>query len=238
MLDQQTTLSLLKKVKNNDERAKEELIINNIQLVKSIVRKYKYSQVEYDDLMQLGLIGLYKAIKNFDESFNVRFSTYAVPMIVGEIKRFLRDDGIIKVSRSTKVLASKIQSYINEIVSSTGESPSVNDIANKFNIEPQEVSFTLDSIKYPISLYDKVDEDSLCLMDRIPADDNEEDFIDKLALKESINKLPEKEKEVIMLRYFRDMTQSEIASILGISQVQVSRIENRVLGELKKSMSE
>ena len=108
MLDQQTTLSLLKKVKNNDERAKEELIINNIQLVKSIVRKYKYSQVEYDDLMQLGLIGLYKAIKNFDESFNVRFSTYAVPMIVGEIKRFLRDDGIIKVSRSTKVLASKI----------------------------------------------------------------------------------------------------------------------------------
>ena len=172
MLDQQTTLSLLKKVKNNDERAKEELIINNIQLVKSIVRKYKYSQVEYDDLMQLGLIGLYKAIKNFDESFNVRFSTYAVPMIVGEIKRFLRDDGIIKVSRSTKVLASKIQSYINEIVSSTGESPSVNDIANKFNIEPQEVSFTLDSIKYPISLYDKVDEDSLCLMDRIPADDN------------------------------------------------------------------
>ena len=133
MLDQQTTLSLLKKVKNNDERAKEELIINNIQLVKSIVRKYKYSQVEYDDLMQLGLIGLYKAIKNFDESFNVRFSTYAVPMIVGEIKRFLRDDGIIKVSRSTKVLASKIQSYINEIVSSTGESPSVNDIANKFN---------------------------------------------------------------------------------------------------------
>ena len=238
MLDQQTTLSLLKKVKNNDERAKEELIINNIQLVKSIVRKYKYSQVEYDDLMQLGLIGLYKAIKNFDERFNVRSSTYAVPTIVGEIKRFLRDDGIIKVSRSTKVLASKIQSYINEIVSSTGESPSVNDIANKFNIEPQEVSFTLDSIKYPISLYDKVDEDSLCLMDRIPADDNEEDFIDKLALKESINKLPEKEKKVIMLRYFRDMTQSEIASILGISQVQVSRIENKVLGELKKSMSE
>lgn len=238
MLDQQTTISLLLKVKENDEKAKEELILNNIQLVKSIVKKYRYSQVEYDDLMQLGLLGLYKAIKNFDISFNVRFSTYAVPMIVGEIKRFLRDDGLIKVSRSTKVLASKIQTYINNVLSSTGKSPNVYEIANKFNIEPQEVSYTLDAMKYPLSLYEKTDDDALCLMDKIQSEENEEDFIDKLALKESINKLPDKEKKVILLRYFRDLTQSQTASILGISQVQVSRIEAKVLNELKKLMSE
>lgn len=235
MLTHFETIELIEKAKQNDEKAKEKLIINNTQLVKSIANKYKYNQIDYDDLMQLGYIGLYKAIMNFDISYDVKFSTYAVPMISGEIKRFLRDDGIIKVSRQTKVLSSKIQAYINETVAIKGSAPSAEDIAKTFNIECSEIPFILDSIKYPISIYEKADEDSSqCLIDKIASSETSDDLINKILIKDYIKMLPDKEKKVIILRFYRDKTQSEIASLLGVSQVQVSRIENKVILMLRE----
>lgn len=238
MLDYETTLVYLNKAKDGDNKAKEELIKNNIQLIKSIVNRYKYKQVEYDDLMQIGTIGLLKAIDNFDLRFNCKFSTYAVPMIIGEIKRFIRDDGIIKVSRSIKQLNYKIQQYINNYQVENEKSPTVEEIATKFNIEPQEVVFTMDSSKYPVSIYEKVDEDSLSLVDKIESKETQEDLITKIMIKQSLEKLSLRDRKVIYLRYFRDQTQSQVAKVLGVSQVQVSRIESKALEILKNNLTE
>lgn len=238
MLDYETTLVYLNKAKDGDNKAKEELIKNNIQLIKSIVNRYKYKQVEYDDLMQIGTIGLLKAIDNFDLRFNCKFSTYAVPMIIGEIKRFIRDDGIIKVSRSIKQLNYKIQQYVNNYQVENEKSPTVEEIAAKFNIEPQEVVFTMDSSKYPVSIYEKVDEDSLSLVDKIESKETQEDLITKIMIKQSLEKLSLRDRKVIYLRYFRDQTQSQVAKVLGVSQVQVSRIESKALEILKNNLTE
>ena len=238
MLDYETTLDYLNKAKDGDNKAKEELIKNNIQLIKSIVNRYKYKQVEYDDLMQIGTIGLLKAIDNFDLKFNCKFSTYAVPMIIGEIKRFIRDDGIIKVSRSIKQLNYKIQQYVNNYQVENEKSPTVEEIATKFNIEPQEVVFTMDSSKYPVSIYEKVDEDSLSLVDKIESKETQEDLITKIMIKQSLEKLSLRDRKVIYLRYFRDQTQSQVAKVLGVSQVQVSRIESKALEILKNNLTE
>ena len=232
MLDYQTTLELLKNAKEGSEEAKSQLITHNMPLIKSIAKRYRNKQVEYDDLLQLGALGLVKAINNFDLNFNVKFSTYAVPMIAGEIKRFIRDDGAIKVSRAMKSLCNKIQIYINERTMED-KSPSVKEIAEYFGIDEQEVVFALDSNKYPVSLFEKFDDDNnQCVLDKLPSNENNDDLIDKILLKDYINSLPEREKKVIILRYYRDKTQSEIAQMLGVSQVQISRIESKVINAL------
>lgn len=235
MLDHQTTLELLKNAQAGDDGAKEKLIEENIPLIKSIVKRFK-GRLEYDDLMQLGAMGFVKAMQNFDVEYGVRFSTYAVPMISGEIKRFLRDDGAIKVSRWTKTLAQKITAYIDEKLKNGESEPTVEQLAKAFDVEAQEIVYAMDAQHYLLSLSATVSDDDLELGDKIATDECEDENIDKLLLKDLIADLPQREKKVIILRYFRDKTQSEIAQELGVSQVQVSRIENKVLQKLKDGM--
>lgn len=237
MLDHQTTLELLKNAQAGDDGAKERLIEENIPLIKSIVKRFK-GRLEYDDLMQLGAMGFVKAMQNFDVEYGVRFSTYAVPMISGEIKRFLRDDGAIKVSRWTKTLAQKITAYIDEKLKNGESEPTVEQLAKEFDVEAQEIVYAMDAQHYLLSLSATVGDDDLELGDKIAIDECEDENIDKLLLKDLIADLPQREKKVIILRYFRDKTQSEIAKELGVSQVQVSRIENKVLQKLKDGMIE
>ena len=207
-------------------------------LIKSIVRRYKNCAIEYDDLLQLGSLGLIKAVRNFKTEYNVRFSTYAVPMIAGEIKRHIRDDGPIKVSRQIKSLATKITRYQEEYGIKEGREATVREIAEAFSITPYEVVFTLDSAKLPVSLYESCDEDGTYLVDILKTEDKTDEMLDKIMLKEYISQLPPREKKIILLRYYRDKTQSEVAEQLGVSQVQVSRIENKILKEIRNKMSE
>ena len=240
MLLEDETITLLQKAKNGDKEAKNLLIINNSPLVKSVVKRYKNKGVEYDDLYQLGCVGFVKAINNFDESFGVKFSTYAVPMIAGEIKRFLRDDGSIKVSRSIKGQYYLIQKYVDEYYSVHQTKPSISEIAENFQIDETELMFIMESSKMPISIYDSLDKDtgsSHIVLDKLPeARDEQNDMINKMLIKDVISKLDSKDKKLIILRYFRDMTQSEVAKMLNVSQVQVSRLENKVLNKLKNKL--
>jgi len=236
MLDYLETLKLLKDAKNGDDHAKEVLIINNSPLVKSVVRRYRNKGVEYDDLYQLGCVGFVKAVNNFDEKFNVKFSTYAVPMIAGEIKRFLRDDGSIKVSRSIKAQYYAIQKYIEEVKLKTGEKPSIIELSNKFNIEEAELMFVLESSKMPVSIYESLDKEEAngqVVLDKLADFNDETAKLDKMVLVDTLKELDSDDKKLIVLRYFRDKTQSEVASILNVSQVQVSRLENKILNKIK-----
>ena len=240
MLDVEETNDLIRKAKQGDCEAKEKLLLENGNLIKSIVRRYLNKGVEYDDLFQLASMGLLKAISGFDESFNVRFSTYAVPMIAGEIKRFMRDDGSIKVSRAMKSCAKQINLFIEPFSSKRGRQPTLKEISEKFEIPESEVVFTMGSTRMPVSIYaqgEYKDEKGQELLEKLPVEDRQEEIIESLQLKTAIESLPEREKKVIILRYFRDMTQSEVATMLGVSQVQVSRIENRIMENFRKSLT-
>lgn len=234
MYSHEEILIKIKEAQDGSDRAKTELITANMPLIKSIVRRYKNKLIEYEDLIELGTLGLIKAINNFDTAYEVRFSTYAVPMIAGEIKRFIRDDGAIKVSRSIKADAQKINAYIEDFRRENAKEPSVEEVGAEFGLEPPEVVFILESTRYPLSIYAENDEDGLTLADKISAKGTQEDLIDRVLLKKIISELPEREKKIIILRYFRDMTQSEIANELGVSQVQVSRLETRILGKMRE----
>ena len=240
MLDVEQTNLLIRKAKSGDSGAKETLILENNNLIKSIVRRYLGKGVEYDDLYQLASMGLLKAVSGFDESFGVRFSTYAVPMIAGEIKRFMRDDGSIKVSRAIKSLAKRINIFVEEYTVVHGNQPTVKQIAEEFDLPESEVVFTMGSSHMPLSIYSQgeyKDKKTQELLEKLPVEDRQEEIVDSLQLKTAIDGLPEREKKVIMLRYFRDMTQSEVAAMLGVSQVQVSRIENKILETFRKQLN-
>ena len=240
MLNAEETLFYLRKAKAGDLGAKETLLGNNVLLIKSIVKRFTNKGVEYDDLYQLGCVGFLKAIKNFDEKFGVVFSTYAVPMIIGEIKRFLRDDGSIKVSRIIKSQARNINRFIEEKCTDGGEPPTLDEICAALNMEREDVVLALDSSKMPLSLSETVDDGSgdisIELIDKIPSSEKEDDMIDKILLKSMIERLPERERKVIIMRYYRDNTQSEIAEALGVSQVQISRIENKIIKQFKSQL--
>lgn len=238
MLGQEETLELVKKAQSGDESAKETLVNENSPLIKSVIRWFRGKGVENDDLYQLGCMGFLKAINNFDCSFNVKFSTYVVPMIVGEIKRFMRDDGAVKVSRAIKGLNLKINKYVDAFFVENSKKPTISEIAIHFQIEEQDVVLAMDSAKMPVSLYtpfEDGEEDGLTIIDRFDGQENE-DFVDKFALKDMIDKLDERDKKIILMRYFYDKTQSEIAQRLGVSQVQVSRLENKILENLRKKL--
>lgn len=237
MLSFEETKSAIQLAQTGDEEAKETLIRENMPLIKSIVKRYRGKNVEYDDLIQLGSMGLLKAINNFDLSFGVKFSTYAVPMIAGEIKRFLRDDGALKVSRALKITAIKIAQFTETFKHENNREPTIDEIANSLEIEREEAVFAMDSARYPLSLYEKSDEDgNLHLIDKIVVDNRDDEMIDKMLLSEVIGKLSERDRKIILLRYFRDKTQSEVAGELGVSQVQVSRLESKILEKLKESL--
>lgn len=239
MLDNTETRALIKRAQGGDEEAKNLLIQHNFPLVKSIIKRFKTSHVEYEDLYQIGCVGFIKAINNFDTSFDVKFSTYAVPMVIGEIKRFLRDDGFIKVSRSVKMQNIYITRFIEEYTLKNAMPPTLKQIAEKFSIDEEELVFIMDSAKMPISIYTPFENEKsgLLLIDRFKAFDETENVMTKIMLKEALKTLPERERKIVLLRYFRDKTQSEIAKELQISQVQVSRLENKVLETLKEKLS-
>ncbi len=238
MLGQDETLDLIKKAQAGDELAKETLVKENSPLIKSVIRWFKDKGIDSEDLYQLGCLGFLKAINNFDCSFNVKFSTYVVPMVVGEIKRFMRDDGAVKVSRAIKGLNIKINKFVDALSLQNGKKPTISEIAEHFKISEQDVVMAMDSAKMPVSLYtpfDDGEEDGLTIIDRFDGQENE-DFVDKFALKDIIDKLEERDKKIILMRYFYDKTQSEIAERLGVSQVQVSRLENKILENLRKKL--
>ena len=239
MLNNDETLLLLEKAKNGDDYSKEKLISFNSPLIKSIVKRYLNKGIEYDDLYQLGAMGFVKAINNYDASFNVKFTTYAVPMIAGEIKRFLRDDGTIKVSRSIKYLAVQIKNFINEYLKTHHNQPSVELISKSLNIETNDVVLALEANTSPLSLNDKVNDssDAPQIIDKVSDNFSLENLNNKLALRELISSLSSREKQIIIMRYYLDKTHGEIAKELGVSQVQVSRIENKILCNMKDKLS-
>lgn len=239
MLTNEQTFALLEQAKQGNDLAKEKLITINSPLIKSIVKRYLNKGVDYEDLYQLGAMGFVKAINNYDPSFNVKFTTYAVPMIAGEIKRFLRDDGSVKVSRSIKHTAIQIKNYITDFTAKNNKNPSIEEISRRFNIEEIDVVFALEANKNPLSLNEKYsdDEDSNTILDKLSDEFSVENYINKLAIRDMIEKLSAREKQVIIMRYYLDKTQSEIAKELGVSQVQVSRIENKVINEFKSEIN-
>jgi RNA polymerase sporulation-specific sigma factor len=235
-------LDLIEKAKRGDKQAQAILIEKNVGLVWSIVKRFQNRGYETDDLFQIGCIGLIKAINKFDNSFEVRFSTYAVPMIIGEIKRFIRDDGIIKVSRSLKEISNKAR-VVKEIMSKElGREPSINEMAARLEISSEELVMALEAGCSPESLYNTVgdsDNSPILLIDRINGDclNQEIDIIDKIALRQILETLKPREKQIIILRYFKEKTQVQIAKMLGISQVQVSRIEKKILEDMRKKIN-
>ena len=224
----------LRRAKNGDETSKEILFSNNVALLKSIVRRFQNKGIEYDDLYQIACIGFLKAINNFDENFNVKFSTYCVPMVIGEIKRYIRDNGAIKVSRALKILANKINKFIGEYQAKNNSAPSIDFLAKHFEVSSEEIVIALDSARMPVSLFDKAldDEDGLELIDKLSINE-EDEIIDKIHLSNVIETLNEREKKIIILRYFRDKTQSEIAKMMGVSQVQICRLENKIIDKIR-----
>lgn len=240
MLSHEETMRLLSLAADGDDNATERLIAENTPLLKSIVKRYMGKHIEYDDLFQIAGIGLLKAIKNFKQDFNVRFSTYAVPMILGEIKRQMRDDGYIKVSRSLKSLSSKITRYMDEVIKQGNDDPTVEQIAQHFDISPSDVVFALDATRLPVSLYETTsdkDGKQTELVDRLPTDEDRK-MVQSLILKDMLSRLSERERKIIIYRFFRDMTQGEIAEKMGVSQVQISRLETKILDKLEQMYSE
>lgn len=222
-----------------DVTARDTLVNSNIRLVWSVVQRFLNRGYEADDLFQIGCIGLLKAIDKFDLSFEVKFSTYAVPMIIGEIQRFLRDDGTVKVSRSLKELAHKVRRVKDELSKRLGKLPTVVEVAEEMGITPEEVVYAQEANRPPSSIHETVfenDGDPITLMDQI-SDKDDDKWFDKLALKEAMNKLSDRERLIVYLRYFKDQTQSEVAERLGISQVQVSRLEKKILRTMKDQFS-
>lgn len=236
-LSKEEVRELLKRSQHGDKEARDILIERNMRLIWSVVQRFMNRGYDADDLFQIGSIGLMKAIDKFDLTYDVQFSTYAVPMIIGEIQRFIRDDGVIKVSRSLKELGNKIRITKEELTKQLDRSPTVNEIAKSLNITPEEVAQAQDAIRRPHSIYETVYENGgepITLLDQI-ADDNKTWF-DKLSLEEVINSLEERERLIVYLRYYKDKTQAQVAMRLGISQVQVSRLEKKILQEMKEKM--
>ncbi len=237
----EAVLTLIINAKAGDRQAQATLVEKNVGLVWSIVKRFQNRGYEVDDLYQIGSIGLIKAINKFDASYDVKFSTYAVPMIIGEIKRFIRDDGIIKVSRSLKEIASKARITKEILTKELGREPGVNEIAERMNVSPEELVMAIEAGCTPESLYSTVgegDNTPILLIDRINADNNssEVDLIDKIAIRQILDSLDARERQIIILRYFKEKTQVQIARLLGISQVQVSRIEKKILKDIKHKM--
>lgn len=236
------TAALIAAAKAGDKQAQSYLVEKNVGLVWSIVRRFQNRGYETDDLFQIGCIGLIKAINKFDDSFEVRFSTYAVPMIIGEIKRFLRDDGIIKVSRSLKETSNKARITKEVMSKELGREPTIHEMAERMNISSEDLVMAVEAGYSPESLFNAVgegDNSPILLIDRLndTGTDNESEMIDKIALRQVLDSLKPRERQIIILRYFKEKTQVQIASMLGISQVQVSRIEKKILDDIRKKIS-
>lgn len=233
-------ISLIMQARDGDKDALNRLIENNLPLVSSISKKFLNRGYDYEDIFQVGCIGLVKAVNNFQPKFNVKFSTYAVPMIMGEIKRFLRDDGIIKVSRSVKTVAKKLHYDKEALTKKLNRDPTIEELAQYSGISTEEIIFATESSNSLQYLYDVIHQDDgspVLLIDKLGEESEENiEMIDRIALKEALSNLDSKSRQIIMLRYFKDKTQVQVAKMLGISQVQVSRIEKKVLKLMKDKL--
>ena len=231
------TMNLIDRAHQGDKGARDQLVLDNMGLIWSIVRRFAGRGYDMEDLFQIGSIGLMKAIDKFDLSYEVRFSTYAVPMITGEIKRFLRDDGMIRVSRSLKEMGMKARAARESLTFSLGREPTVEEIAREIGASKEEVAASMEAGAEVESMYKSVqkeDEGGLCLMDKIEDQNQDhERLLNHMVLKELIEDLEDKEREIILRRYFENQTQTEIAKALNISQVQVSRLEKRILKRMR-----
>jgi len=231
------TMKLINMAHEGDKAARDQLVMDNVGLIWSIVRRFSGRGYEMEDLFQIGSIGLIKAIDKFDTGFEVKFSTYAVPMITGEIKRFLRDDGMIKVSRSIKELGFKVRAAREEMTYSLGREPTIEEIAARLETSREEVAASMEAGAEVESLYRPTgngDDNTMFLMDRLEEENNDhEELLNRMVLKELMEDLGEEQREIIVRRYFYNQTQTQIAKELGISQVQVSRLEKRILKEMR-----
>ncbi|NLU47784.1 MAG: RNA polymerase sporulation sigma factor SigG [Syntrophomonadaceae bacterium] len=229
---------LFQAMQSGDASAREQLIQGNLRLVLSVIQRFSNRGEYVDDLFQVGCIGLIKAIDNFDLSQNVRFSTYAVPMIIGEIRRYLRDNNAVRVSRSWRDVAYKALQVREKLVSIHGSEPTIAQIAEELQIPREEVVFALDAIQEPVSLFEPIYNDGgdpILVMDQISDDRNtDESWLEEIAIKEAMKKLNNREKHIISLRFFQGKTQMEVADEIGISQAQVSRLEKAALKQLRK----
>lgn len=231
---------LIAKAQTGDEQARADVYEANVGLIYMVLERFKKTSYDYEDLFQVGSIGLLKAIEKFDFSFNVKFSTYAVPMIIGEIKKFLRDDGIVKVQRGVKETFTKIRWAQDKLRNSLNREPTVKELALFLEIDKEEIILALEACQTPAYLYDIVpgeDKNQLSLADKLADEEQSVSVLEKMALKEALAKLNEREREVILRRFFKDETQAVIASNLGVSQVQISRIEKTAIVKLKNILA-
>ena len=230
--------ALILQAQQGDQAARDELIQKNMRLVWSVVQRFINRGYEPEDLFQIGCIGLLKSVDKFDLSYNVKFSTYAVPMIIGEIQRFIRDDGTVKVSRSLKEMSNKIRRAKDELSKVFGRTPTITELSEHLELTPEDIIMAQEASRTPSSIHETVyenDGDPITLLDQI-ADHSENKWFEKIALKEAIALLDEREKLIVYLRYYKDQTQTEVAERLGISQVQVSRLEKKILSQMKSRM--
>ena len=240
VLKNDETQALLLRAKQGDMKAREELIAGNLRLVLSVIQRFTNRGENVDDLFQVGCIGLIKAIDNFNTDLDVRFSTYGVPMIVGEIRRYLRDNSTMRVSRAMRDTAYKVLQAKEAYMAEHQREPTVDEIARMLELKREDVVFALDAIVDPVSLYEPVYSDSgdtICVMDQVRDSKNtDENWLEQIALREAIAKLSDREKRILSLRFFQGKTQMEVSTEVGISQAQVSRLEKNALRQIKKDL--
>lgn len=240
VLKNEETMELLRRTKAGDQEARRELIEGNLRLVLSVIQRFAGRGENADDLFQVGCVGLIKAIDNFDINQPVRFSTYGVPMIIGEIRRYLRDNSAIRVSRSMRDTAYRVLQAKEKFISEHQREPSIEEIAKLLELKREDVVFALDAIVDPVSLYEPVYSDSgdtICVMDQVRDSKNtDENWLEQIALREAIAKLSDREKRILSLRFFQGKTQMEVSTEVGISQAQVSRLEKNALRQIKKDL--
>nr|WP_207747869.1 RNA polymerase sporulation sigma factor SigG [Clostridium sp. D33t1_170424_F3] len=239
VLTEKEKTELLTRVKDGDMRAREELINGNLRLVLSVIQRFTNRGENLDDLFQVGCIGLIKAIDHFDMSQGVRFSTYGVPMIIGEIRRYLRDNNSIRVSRSLRDTAYKAMQAKERMTAQNNREPTIDEIAKELDLPREDVVLALESIVEPVSLYEPVFSDggdTIYVMDQVGDNNDDSNWLDEIALKEAISDLSDREKRILTMRFFRGKTQMEVAAEIGISQAQVSRLEKGALSKIKKDI--
>ncbi len=241
VLTQTETEMLLRRVKEGDEQARQRLIEGNLRLVLAVIQRFDKRGESPDDLFQVGCIGLMKAIANFDPTKQVRFSTYGVPMIAGEVRRYLRDNSAIRVSRSIRDVAYRVMQTKEAMQTSLGREPTIEEIARALELKTELVSQALDAVCAPVSLYDPVYADGgdpLTVMDQVKDTKNtESNWMERIALREAFSNLGEREKQILCLRFYDGKTQMEVANLVGISQAQVSRLEKGAIGAMRKRVS-
>ncbi len=239
VLSESEKMRLLKLSREGDKKAREELVNGNLRLVLSVIQRFTQRGENLDDLFQVGCIGLIKSIDNFDMSQNVRFSTYAVPMIIGEIRRYLRDNNSIRVSRSMRDTAYKAMQVKERLTTQNLREPTVEEIAKELDLPREDIVMALESIVEPVSLYEPVYSDggdTIYVMDQVGDHNDDNNWLDEIALKEAIRGLNDREKKILNLRFFKGMTQIEVSAEIGISQAQVSRLEKGALERIKKQI--